>query len=145
MEQQSNEHKAAQKAERQAETVEVLNPLVDKIGERFNQIDANVASVQNEIKEVNDKLDRVADGTLSTLRNDILNCYYKCREKGFRNDYDYTNIHDLWDAYKALNGNSFVEDVMNRFDNLPPKEEFKASIDGEKTKEAKKQKLLEDK
>ena len=75
------------------------------------------------IDPINQKLDVLSNGTLSSLRNDILTCYYRCREKGYRGNWDYTNIHDLYDAYVDLDGNSFVEDLMNRFDSLPAKEE----------------------
>ena len=77
------------------------------------------------IDSLDSKLAATADGTLATLRNDILTCYYRCREKGYRNDYDYQNIHDLYEAYVALDGNSFVADIMERFDNLSVKEEIK--------------------
>lgn len=75
------------------------------------------------IDPISERLDRLSDGTLSSLRNDILTCYYRCREKGYRGDWDYTNIHDLYEAYKELHGNSFIDDVMKRFDALPAKEE----------------------
>ena len=81
--------------------------------------------VTDTIDKLNDKLDKIGEGTLSSLRNDILTCYYKCHDKGYRNDYDFQNIHDLYEAYKALDGNSFVADIMVRFDNLPTKEEFR--------------------
>lgn len=38
------------------------------------------------IDPINAKLDILSDGTLSSLRNDILTCYYRCREKGYRGD-----------------------------------------------------------
>ena len=79
----------------------------------------------DKVKEIDDSLLKVSNGTLSSLRNDILTCYYRCREKGYRNDYDYQNIHDLYAAYDSLKGNSFISDIMNRFDNLPVKEDVK--------------------
>jgi len=80
--------------------------------------------IKKSIDRIDLKIDLVSEGTLCTLRNDIKNCFYECVDKGYRNDYDYQNIHDLYDAYKKLGGNSFIEDVMYRFDKLPPKEEF---------------------
>ena len=62
------------------------------------------------------------EGTKCSLRNDILTLYYKCCEKGYRNDYDYQNIHEMYDAYQELDGNSFIKDIMKRFDELPVKE-----------------------
>lgn len=91
----------------------------------FAEIRAIVQPLDNKMTQINNKLTATSAGTLATLRNDILTCYYKCSEKGYRNDYDYQNIHDLYDAYVALDGNSFVADIMNRFENLPIKEEVK--------------------
>lgn len=86
--------------------------------------------LQQENKPVNDKLDQltlrlgsVENGCLSGLRNDILTCYYRCKEKGYRNDYDYQNVHHLYEAYDELHGNSFIADIMDRFDKLPVKED----------------------
>ena len=87
--------------------------------------------VKDEISPLEQKVDNIAntlklveDGTLSTLRSDILKNYYDCVKKRHRNDDDYTNIHKLYQSYKNLNGNSFVKDVIARFDALPTKEEY---------------------
>lgn len=118
------EQKAADKLQQENRIREELRK------ERREEITAIVSEavrpLTDEIKAVDSKLSRVSDGTLSTLRNDILTCYYKCLEKGYRNDYDYQNIHHMYDSYKDLNGNSYVEDVVNRFDELPTKEEYQA-------------------
>lgn len=31
-------------------------------------------------------------------------------------------MHDMYEAYRALKGNSYIDDIMHRFDDLPPKE-----------------------
>lgn len=103
----------------------------------FKEIRTIIQPLDSKINQINSKLTATSAGTLATLRNDILTCYYRCSEKGYRNDYDYQNIHDLYEAYVALDGNSFVADIMNRFDNLPIKEEVK--------KARKKQQLNENK
>ena len=33
----------------------------------------------------------------------------------------------MYDSYKELNGNSYVNDVITRFDNLPTEEDYKAA------------------
>ena len=103
--------------------------LVDTIGKM----------IDDKVNPISKKLNAIGDGTLSSLRNDILTCYYRCVEKGFRNDWDYTNIHDLYESYAELDGNSFVADVMKRFDELQTREQF------EKAKKKKKQALREKK
>jgi len=80
--------------------------------------------IDEKVIPMSKKLDAIGGGTLSSLRNDILTCYYRCVEKGYRNDWDYTNIHDLYESYSALDGNSFIADVMRRFDELLTKEEY---------------------
>lgn len=87
-----------------------------------NAIAEEVKPICEKMDYINDRLEKIGNGTLSTLRNDILRCYYDCLAKGYRNDYDYENLHDLYDSYDELNGNSFVSDIMSRFDALPTKE-----------------------
>lgn len=99
------------KKEKQEDMREVIREEVEPLGKKIDAIDI--------------KLDKVENGTLSSLRNDILTCYYRCKEKGYRNDYDFQNIHHLWEAYDDLHGNSFIADIMNRFDHLPVKEDVK--------------------
>jgi len=90
--------------------------------ERIDDIKSILKPISDKIDKIDKKLDATAEGTLASLRNDILTLYYKCCEKGYRNDYDYQNIHEMYDAYKELDGNSFICDIMKRFDELPVKE-----------------------
>lgn len=121
--------------ERKREIKEVVEESTKPIGESIGEIVAKV-------DDVNRQLSKVEDGTLSTLRNDILTCYYKCCEKGYRNDYDYENVHHMFESYAELNGNSFIKDVVGRFDELPTKEEFKTSEANKKKAAAKKPKKV---
>lgn len=93
--------------------------------ESVEPINAQINDISNKVDGINDQLKKVEDGALSTLRNDILTCYYRCAEKGYCNDYDYTNIHHMYESYDALKGNSFVADVVKHFDKLPRREDVK--------------------
>lgn len=108
----------AQEALEQRRTAERRTEIDTLIKDQLNPIKENIKTLQTSI-------DKIGDGTLSSLRNDILTCYYRCVEKGYRNDYDTTNLLDLNTAYKGLNGNSFISDIVTRFRALPTKEEFK--------------------
>lgn len=101
--------------ERMKEIRGIVIESVEPINSQINDISTKVDGINNQLK-------KVEDGALSTLRNDILTCYYRCAEKGYCNDYDYTNIHHMYESYDALKGNSFVADVVKRFDKLPRKE-----------------------
>lgn len=111
----NEKREAAMHAERQQERRREIREIVDE----------SVQPIQEGVDEVNQKITQVSEGTLSTLRNDITVCYYRCQKKHYRNDYDYENLHHMYDAYKALNGNSYIQDVVTRFDALPTKEEYK--------------------
>ena len=115
--------KAEQEREQEVEKKELEVLRDEKIRqERIDDIKAILKPLSEKIDKIDKKLDATAEGTLASLRNDILTLYYKCCEKGYRNDYDYKNIHDMYDAYRDLDGNSFITDVMDRFDKLPVKE-----------------------
>ena len=88
-------------------------------------VENGLKPLEDSIKNLDRKVGLISNGTLSTLRNDILTCYYRCLEKGYRNDYDTMNMTDMWEAYDGLHGNSFIKDVMARFKTLPTKEEFR--------------------
>jgi hypothetical protein len=96
--------------------------------ESMEPINVQINDISAKVDSVNDQLKKVEDGALSTLRNDILTCYYRCAEKGYCNDYDYTNIHHMYESYDALQGNSFVADIIRRFDKLPRKEDTKKNL-----------------
>lgn len=94
--------------------------------ESVKPINSQINNLSTKVDGINDQLKKVEDGALSTLRNDILTCYYRCAEKGYCNDYDYTNIHHMYESYDVLKGNSFVADIVKRFDKLPRKEDIKS-------------------
>lgn len=53
------------------------------------------------------------DGEKCLLRCEILNIYYKGLEKREIHQYEAENLVKLYEAYKALGGNSFIEEVYS--------------------------------
>lgn len=54
---------------------------------------------------------RLADGTRCQLRSEMLRIYYhNCRSEEIR-QYEYENFVLLYEAYKALGGNSFIDKI----------------------------------
>lgn len=115
-------YKKAEKRDRDSEELEELREQRRR-EERKQDLKLMLNPIEVKIDNIDSKLEKVENGTLSSLRNDILTCYYRCKEKGYRNDYDYQNIHHLYEAYDELHGNSFIADIMSRFDKLPVKED----------------------
>lgn len=54
---------------------------------------------------------KIATGTKCQLRSEMLRIYYHNREKRTIRQYEYENFVMLYEAYKALKGNSFVDKI----------------------------------
>lgn len=66
------------------------------------------------VKPIRDKffgLREIADGLKCTLRSDILRTYYQNHEQDAIRQYELENLHKSYKAYKALGGNSFIDDL----------------------------------
>ena len=56
---------------------------------------------------------RIADGQKCLLRSDMLRIYYHNREREKIRQYEYENFVYLYEAYKALKGNSFIDKIYS--------------------------------
>jgi hypothetical protein len=54
---------------------------------------------------------KVSNGQKCLLRSDMLAIYYKNRGTGKIRQYEYENFVMLYEAYKALKGNSFIDKI----------------------------------
>ena len=54
---------------------------------------------------------KVSNGTKCQLRSEMLRIYYRNREKGTIHQFEYENFVLLYEAYKALKGNSFIDKI----------------------------------
>ena len=54
---------------------------------------------------------KIASGTKCQLRSEMLRIYYHNREDGKIRQYEYENFVFLYEAYKALKGNSFIDRI----------------------------------
>lgn len=54
---------------------------------------------------------KISNGTKCQLRSEILRIYYHNREQGKIRQYEYENFVMLYEAYKALKGNSFIDKI----------------------------------
>ena len=57
------------------------------------------------------QLKKIRKGTLCQLRSDMLHIYYHNQKTGKIRQYEYENFVFLYEAYKALNGNSFIDKI----------------------------------
>lgn len=54
---------------------------------------------------------KISNGTRCQLRSEMLRIYYNHREKGIIRQYEFENFMMLYEAYKALKGNSFIDKI----------------------------------
>ena len=54
---------------------------------------------------------RIANGTKCQLRSEMLRIYYKNQDTEKIRQYEYENFVYLYEAYKALHGNSFIDKI----------------------------------
>ena len=54
---------------------------------------------------------KVANGTKCQLRSEMLHIYYRNYIEGIIRQYEYENFVALYEAYKALGGNSFIDKI----------------------------------
>ena len=54
---------------------------------------------------------KISAGTRCQLRSEMLHIYYRNRDRGTIRQYELENIVMLYEAYKALKGNSFIDKI----------------------------------
>ena len=56
---------------------------------------------------------KISNGTRCQLRSEMLRIYYHHHESGKLRQYEYENFVMLYEAYKALKGNSFIDKIYD--------------------------------
>lgn len=56
-------------------------------------------------------ISKVMDGTKCLLRSEMLRIYYRHKDSGEIRQYEYENMVYLYEAYKKLKGNSFIDKI----------------------------------
>ena len=80
--------------------ITTLATLVAEIGVLLGVIVPVIVSVQ-----------KISNGTKCQLRSEMLRIYYHNSENGKIRQYEYENFVMLYEAYKALKGNSFIDKI----------------------------------
>lgn len=56
---------------------------------------------------------KIKNGTKCQLRSEMLRIYYKHKDEEKIRQYEYENFVFLYEAYKSLKGNSFIDKIYN--------------------------------
>ena len=54
---------------------------------------------------------KISNGTKCQLRSEMLRIYYRHKDEENLRQYEYENFVMLYEAYKALGGNSFIDKI----------------------------------
>ena len=78
-----------------------------------------VITIFKRIKSISDKVKAICDGQQCQQRNDITGIYYAHNddEKPTLREYERKNLDDLYEGYKALGGNHYVDDIYKTMRN----------------------------
>ena len=68
-------------------------------------------AIRTKFNKVSDRVDKTVAGQRCLLRSDMLRIYYHNREAEKIRQYEYENFVKLYNAYKALGGNSFIDKI----------------------------------
>ena len=119
------ERRDKHEAEQAAEHARLATLEKEQEQQRMQQLmdarcDIQVQAIRTEIQPLVERLGAIEDGSLSGLRNDLLNNFYRCRDwQKFRTDWDTQNMEDLYKSYHRLHGNSFIDHLMEEFYKIP--------------------------
>lgn len=72
---------------------------------------AEIGVLVGVITPIINSIRKISEGTKCQLRSEMLRIYYQNREKGQIRQYEYENFIMLYEAYKALKGNSFIDKI----------------------------------
>lgn len=61
---------------------------------------------------------KIKEGMKCQLRSEMLQIYYHNHERGKIRQYEYENFIMLYEAYKALKGNSFIDKIYKEMQGL---------------------------
>lgn len=64
-------------------------------------------------RKTKEEQERIVEGQRCLLRSDMLKIYYANRESKTIRQYEYENFVLLYNAYKALKGNSFIDKIYD--------------------------------
>lgn len=56
----------------------------------------------------------IVEGLRSLLRNQMMTTYYRHKDDGALRQYEMENFKKTYEAYKALNGNSFIDQIEDQ-------------------------------
>ena len=80
-----------------------------------------VKNFVREISTIKTELENNRKATRTLMSNNIVHQFYKCKERGFVNRYELENLKRMYEEYKIMGGNGFVDECFKECMTLPLK------------------------
>lgn len=90
--------------------METLQMIADHAGD-ICQIVTCAALLIKPIREWLLGTEKIREGQRCLLRSEIVRIYYRHRDEKQLREYEYRNLEHCYSAYKALDGNSFIDHI----------------------------------
>ena len=87
------------------DTIDTIDTIVALMGEVVLLVSALIPLIISNNK--------IKNGTKCQLRSEMLRIYYKHKDEEQIRQYEYENFVFLYEAYKSLKGNSFIDKIYN--------------------------------
>lgn len=92
----------------------------DGINKKIDRLTELVETTVEQNKELKAEMNKQSEALKASIRNSILNLYYKCLAKGYITTFELQNVSELYANYKSLGGNSFISKVVDIMVNTLP-------------------------
>ena len=94
----------------------------ENINKKIDRLTELVETTIEQNKELQAEIEKLGHGLQSSLRNSILNLYYKCMARGSITMFEKQNLMEMYDSYTDLKGNHFIKDCYESLCLLPVKD-----------------------
>lgn len=81
-----------------------------------------VKSYKKQIDYYKDELKELKESSKCLLRSSITSQYFVYKKLGSTPSYEKENMNYMHSQYKSMGGNSYIDELMDDFNNLPIKE-----------------------
>ena len=74
---------------------------------------AYIQKLFREQRTIRQEQEKIAEGQKCQLRTDMMRTYYKNKDARKLRQYEAENFVKMYQAYKAMGGNSFIDEIYN--------------------------------
>ena len=77
----------------------------------FGVVFGALIAIKRTKDDMHEKLEKVMEGQKCQLRSEMLRTYYQNKDASEIRQFEFENFIKLYEAYKALGGNSFIDKI----------------------------------